>query len=141
MKTLTCLLVLAMLAAATFADETANTLKRISEKVGGAFVVVRCQVKIATGTQAMGGMGICLDKSGLIMTQAIDARVDPETITQLEVIVPGVEQRALEARLLGIDPLTGMSFIKVSDSHDWQVVAFQKSAAIAHGKQVVSVGL
>jgi serine protease Do len=123
------------------ADETSTAMQQVADRVGGALAVVRCQVKLDTGTQAMGGMAVCLDKSGLLMTQAIDPRVNPDTITNLEVVIPGVGGKTLSARLLGIDPLTGLSFVKAEGSHPWQVVAFQKSSGTAPGKQVVSVGL
>jgi serine protease Do len=67
--------------------------------------------------------------------------VDPETIAQLEVVVPGVERRTLKAKLLGIDPLSGLSFIQAMEPHGWQMVKFKSSSALSVGKPVVSVGL
>ncbi len=141
MKKLMPILMLALLALPAQADELSTAMQQVADRAGGAMAVVRCQIKLDTGTQAMGGMAVCLDTSGLLMTQAIDPRVNPDTITNLEVVIPGVNEKILDARLLGIDPLTGLSFIKAEGNHTWQKVAFQKSSGTAPGKQVVSVGL
>lgn len=141
MKKLMCILAMAMLAAPARADETATAMQQIAAQTGKAFAIVRCQVKLDTGTQVMGGMAVCLDPSGLLMTQAIDPRVNPETITSLEIVLPGVEGKTINARLLGIDPLTGLSFVKAEQPNDWQSVRFQRTAGADPGKQVFSVGV
>ncbi len=135
------LLILTVLAAPLQAEDLSALLKQIAQKKN-ALAGVRAELQQETSGQAtLLGTGICLDKSGLFMTLAFDPRIRPETITKLEIVVPGNERKTLPAKLLGIDPLTGLSFIQASGEGNWQVVQFQRTSDLKLGDPVVSMGL
>lgn len=135
------LLILSFLAAPLQAEDLSALLSQIAKKKN-AFAGVRAELQQeTTGPATLMGTGICLDKSGLFMTLAFDPRIRPETITKLEIIVPGNERKTLPAKLLGIDPLTGLSFIQATGEGNWEVVQFQRTSDLKLGDPVVSMGL
>ncbi len=134
------LLLLCMCHVAVGADSQV-LLQGVAKKAVGAFVVVECHVKEETGSQVFRGVGVCIHKSGLFMATGIDTRLRPKTITKLQVILPGAEKTTFDAKLEGIDPLTGLTFLQVSANHSWSAIGFQRKANLSLGSQVVSVGL
>ena len=134
------LLLLCMCHVAVAADSQA-LLQGVAKKAAGAFVMVECHIKEETGSQVFMGVGVCIHKSGLFMATGIDTRLRPETITKLQVILPGAAKTTFAAKLEGIDPLTGLTFLQVSSNHSWSVVGFQRKANLSLGSQVASVGL
>lgn len=123
------------------ADATANLLMDVAKRASGALAIVHCVFKNEAGTQTAIGPAICVDASGVLVTLAIDPRAQVESMTSCEVILPGIDGTRIAARLLGVDPLTGLGFVQTAGEHKWTPVQFEKSASLVPGQLVVSVGL
>jgi serine protease Do len=129
------------LSSAGLGADPQTLLKGVSHRASGALVQVRCQIKEEIESRTVAGVGICIEKSGLFVTMGLDARIRPDTITKLEVVLPGAEGKSFPAKLLSIDALTGLSFLQVSGAHKWSVVSFQGKSNLSVGDPVVSIGL
>ena len=134
-------LLLLWTASAALGADSQELLRTVAEKYSGALCLVRCESKQESGQRSMAGIGICIDGSGLIMTSGIDPRIRVEFISKLEVIVPGDPPKVFQGQLLGIDLVTGFSFIRIQGGHKWSVVTFQSQSGLSLGDQVASVGL
>lgn len=136
------LIVLTLLAGPVSAQDISALLTQVAQNQG-SLAGLRAEIQPEAGGDpaTLLGTAVCIDKSGLMLTLSFDPRIRPETITQLELILPGAEGETLPAKLLGIDPLTGLSFLQASGNNDWQVVKFQRTSDLKLGDPVVSMGL
>ncbi len=123
------------------ADESGAFLQALVPKVVNSLALVNCEISGETGAQTLAGTAVCIDPgSGLMLTMALDPRLQTENISKLEVLIPGQPAKKVAAKLLGIDPVTGISFLQVS-GHVFSAVAFMKQANVDIGQRVASVCL
>ena len=132
--------VLLAVAPASVAD-TEALLAKVAESHTSALAVVRSVIQDPTGTRTVLGPGVCIDPTGVLMTLSIDRRMRVQAIKKIDVILPGVEGKTLPATLMGIDPVTGLAFVRAEGEHAWSAVRFATPTNLSVGRQVVSVGL
>lgn len=112
-----------------------------AQKAAKSLAVVDCTITDEPGqTRQMLGPGACIDAKGVLMTYAIDPVVQPDKITKIEIVLPGQQGKRLAAKLLGIDPLSGLSFVQATDKYDWQALEQDRQVQIAPGRLVTSAG-
>lgn len=145
-RTWTMLLAAAVMAAlppAAQAD-TAEVLTRVTQKASGALAMVNCKIEgqIAGQEGTIRGVGICVNASGgLFITLALDATTPVKRLKDFTLVLPGLEGKSIKAKLLAIDPTTGISFVKATEPHKWTEIGFAPTATLSVGQQVASVGL
>lgn len=127
--------------------QEANNLAAIHKKVAGALAIVRYTYADSTGSRVLRGLGICIrntddagKKYGMFMTLALDTRLPQENLKDFELVVPGVGGKVVKAKLLGVDPETGIGFVQAKDERAWSVVAFSAQSNVKIGQEVISVG-
>lgn len=122
----------------------AGKIAAIRQKAAGAVAIVRYIYADETGDRRISRLGICIDngrgKFGTFMTLAIDPGLPTENMKDFELVVPGAAGKALKAVLLGVDPLTGIAFVRAKEKRNWAVVTFLVQSNAKIGQQVVSVG-
>lgn len=124
--------------------DTSKFLADMAAKNAGALAVVQYTVEIETGNRSVMGQAICIsnDKEmGVFLTTAIDSRMRVESLKDFQIIAPGVDGKKFKAKLLGVDPWTGMGFIQCTEKNTWQVVTFSRTSKLALGQEVGSIGL
>ena len=121
--------------------DTAKTLADVAAKASGSLAVVRYTVEMETGNRTVMGQGICIAPTGVFLTTALDSRVRVESLKDFEIIAPGTGGKTFKAKLLGVDPWTGLGFVQASEKHPWQVVQFSRTSKLALGQEVASIGL
>jgi len=139
-KLITIFLLFAAVCPAILGDETQTLLQNVAEKANGSVVIIRWTVQDEIASQTRVGIGICITKRGWFITPSINTQVRPETIKNMEVILPGPERKSIKAKLLGIDPVTGMSFVQ-AENHSWNPISFVQNSGLKLGSQVVSFGV
>ena len=122
-------------------DETQKLLQNVTEKAQGSIVIMRWTIQDEISSQVQAGVGICIDKQGWFMTPSLNIQTRPQTITNVEIILSGPEHKSIKAKLLGIDPVTGMSFVQAEEKRSWNPIAFVRNAELKLGAQVVSLGI
>ncbi len=138
------LAVLVALPLAAGAADTSKLLTDISSKASGSLAIVRYTVDMETGSRTVTGQGICISmagQKGVFLTTALDPRIRVEYLKDFQLITPGVNGKTLKAKLMGIDPWTGLGFVQAAEDHAWQVVQFSRSSKVSLGSLVGSVGL
>lgn len=128
--------------------DKAKWLAEMREQAVGSMAMVVCTItdevnppRLASGT----GYCIALRKSekgklGVLLTTALDPRMRLEMLKDFKIVIPGTTGKTLKARLLGIDPETGLAFVEATEPHDWKVMKFVRTKFLP-GQQVASVGL
>lgn len=126
---------------AIWGDETQTLLQKVAEKADGSIVIISWTVKDEFSSQVHGGVGICIARRGWFITPSINTQTRVETIRDMEIILPGPDRKSIKARLLGIDPVTGMSFIQAEENRSWNPISFVRNSELKLGGQVVSLGI
>lgn len=139
-----CVLVLAavgvlLTASPARTDEIQKLMQSVYQKHASALAMVRCEIQNPAGSGSLSGTAICIDPSGVMMTSAISPRVDPEDITSIELTLPGGETK-VPAKLMGIDPLTGLAFLQAQGGN-FSAVPFLQNSSLQIGDPVCSIGL
>ena len=137
-------LVLLVALPATAQADTAKALADMTAKASGALAVIQYTVALETGPKMVAGQGVCIlnaDKLGVFLTTALDAGMKTDTLKDFVIITPGVGGKQLKAKLLGVDPWTGLGFVQATEKNDWQVVQFAQFSKLALGHEVMSIGL
>jgi len=145
MKRYTAFCAVLLLALTTMAQaQTSKLLGDMVSKASGSLVVVRYTVELETGNRTGVGQAVCIsskDKDGVFLTTSLDPRMRVEELKDFELVLPGNEGKTLKAKLLGIDPWTGLGFVQCLEKRDWQVVQFSSSSQVKLGDEVTSIGL
>ncbi|HUT60364.1 MAG TPA: PDZ domain-containing protein [Phycisphaerae bacterium] len=126
-------------------NPTSKALESLAARTKNSLAVVRFNIQDQViGSASITGMAICVGKgagnAGVLITTALDPRVQPETIKDVEVTIPD-SQKKLAAKYRSTDPATGITFVDVTDAYEWTPVEFAKKADLRIGRQVLSVGL
>lgn len=123
------------------AGQNVSAALAAAQKAGKSITVVDCTVADEPGqTRQMLGPAVCIDAKGVMMTYAIEPAVETDKITKIEIVLPGRQDKRLAAKLLGIDPLSGLSFVEATDKYDWQAMEQDRQGQIAQGQFVTSAG-
>jgi len=123
--------------------DTSKYLASIGKKTESAIAMVTFKVEGAKQGQekTIRGIGVCVNAKGLFMTLAVSPTAQLKMLKDFRLVLPGVSGKSIKAKLLGVDPGTGISFVQATELHEWTAVAFAPAANLAVGQQVVSVGL
>ncbi|MBN1943203.1 MAG: PDZ domain-containing protein [Phycisphaerae bacterium] len=130
-----------VLAAGAFGADVEKVLKAIHQKAETSLCFIECRVLVAGEETTHSGIGICIDPSGLMLTTAIRPQTKAEDIREITAYAPGLDAKPLKAKLQGLEAMSGLSFVRVEEKHNWGAVEFQNSAGVALGDLVVSAGL
>ena len=136
------LCVVLLLAGSAMAEsQTSKLLKDIVQRASGSLVVLKYTVAIETGDRTGAGQAVCITPDGVFLTTSLDPRMNVDRLKDFELVLPGVDGKKLKAKLLGIDPWTGLGFVKCTEKHQWQVVQFSPTSNVSAGDEVASIGL
>lgn len=143
---ITAVCLLALLSAAAHAQEKVAKMMAHAAEVGSkSLALIIWRVNDGTGERRMSSLGVCIlvdeEGKGVLLAMGMDPTVPTEFYGAFEVAGPGMGGKRLKASLMGVDPLSGVGFVHVDDSHDWKVVRFAKESNVSIGDPVVSVGL
>ena len=124
--------------------DTEKLLSDVASKASGALAAVKYTVAMETGNRLVLGQGICISndkKLGVFLTTALDPRMPVKQLKDFQILTSGVSPKTLKAKLLGVDPWTGLGFVQATEEHDWQVVQFSRTSQVKLGQVVASSGL
>ena len=130
------------------ADDDASQMMADAHRIGSkALAVVTFAVDDGTGPRPNGVGGICImvddDGKAILMSLGMDPGIPPEFYVDgsFQVTLPGMDGAVLPGTLMGVDPASGVGFIRVEEPFDWEVVRFATRSELAIGDRVASVGL
>jgi serine protease Do len=105
--------------------------------------VMRCTIQDEMGSRGVEGPAICIatEPSAIFITLALDRRLPPQSLKDFVLRPVLADDKTIKAELLGIDPETGISFLRASEPHNWGLVQFASKANLSSGQPVASVGM
>jgi S1-C subfamily serine protease len=115
---------------------------RLAYESRNALALVTVTVKSELGDRSYAGQALCVDeRMGIFMTLALPTSLQAQDVQEVKVMRPGRENQSFEAKLLGIDFGTGLGFVRATQDHPFEAIAFKGSSDLNPGDPVASVGL
>ena len=142
----TFLLAVTLSAAPLSAQNTASTesiVATVAAKSANALALIRVRLHDEMMTGNVEGLGFCVAADGekaLLITLALDPRINSQTISAIDVVVPGFDG-TLKGKFRSADPVSGIAFIDVEGPFKWNAIQFEPTADLSAGKLVASAAL
>jgi S1-C subfamily serine protease len=126
--------------------DTSKVLSDLSEKAKTGLAILTYSVQLDSkdpNSKVTGppGMAVCIDPKGIFLTQTIDARFGADALKDFKLIFPGVANKEIDAKLVGVDMQTGIGFVQAMQPMSFSDLKFATKANVAVGQPVFSVGL
>jgi len=125
--------------------DASKRISAIFRQASGAMAVVRYAIDVGLGGQEVVGTGVCVhhDANGraVFLTTALGFQVRRSDLKNFRIAPSGVGAKEVPAELMGVDPVTGLGFVRTKKARKWEKVTFAVPGKLAIGQQVVSVGL
>ncbi|MDP6637313.1 MAG: PDZ domain-containing protein [Phycisphaerae bacterium] len=139
-------IIVAAIAATLTGSIQAKTPEDIYKEFSGAMGIVELSVDTGDGLQSAAGPAICVhsDKQGraVFLTTAFSIQTQIRTIRKLTVKPGGLDAKTVPAEAMGVDPVTGLAFVRTAAAAKWTKVVFVgKRSGLKIGQQIVSIGL
>jgi serine protease Do len=114
-----------------------------AKEKASAMAILRCTIQDELGSQTVEGPAICIatEPSAIFTTLVLDRRLPPESLKDFLLRPALASDKTVKAELLGIDPETGIGFVRAAEPYKWGLVQFASKANLAPGQPVTSVGL
>ena len=122
-------------------SDTQELLRMAAKATDGAVAVLSFKVAGELAPQTVTGLAFCIAPSGLFMSTALDVRMRPEDLSDFELTVPGQGGTKVKARLVGIDPETGIGFLRPEGNQQWKAIEAAETPDLRVGQGVASAGL
>ena len=124
----------------------AKSPEDIYKEFSGTLAIIQFSLDSGAGPQDVVGPGVCIhgDKQGraVFLTTAFNIQTSLQDIRKLRVRAGGLDAKEFPAEVMGVDPVTGMAFVRTSAGVKWPKVVFVgKRSGLKIGQQIVSIGL
>ena len=139
-------IITALIAAAFSGPLHAKTPEAIFKELSGSVAIVELTLNVAGESQDTGGPAVCIhnDSKGraVFLTTAFSIQTRPQDISKLRVRPAGLDAKTVPAEVMGVDPVTGMAFVRTAAAVKWTKISFVGAkSGIKIGQQIVSIGL
>ncbi|MDP6542481.1 MAG: PDZ domain-containing protein [Phycisphaerae bacterium] len=139
-------IITAAIAATLTGHLQAKSPEDIYKESSGALAIVEFSLDVGAGPKAIIGPAVCIhgDKQGraVFLTTAFNIQTRLKDVSKLGVRPGGLDAKTVPAEVMGVDPVTGIAFIRTTAAARWPKVAFVgRQSGIKIGQQVVSIGL
>jgi len=124
----------------------AKSPEDIYKESSGALAVVEFSLDTGAGVQDIVGPGICVhvDAQGraVFLTTSFNIQTRLKDISKPFVRAGGLDAKKIPAHVMGVDPVTGMAFVRTNAAAKWSRVVFVgRQSGLKIGQQIVSIGL
>ena len=119
-----------------------ETARKLYEKTSPSLVAIQYTLDSEFGRRELIGQGVVVKEEGVIMASLalFPIQFPDEQMKDFKVILPGDEEKELDAVFLGRDERTDMAFIKTKETQKWPAITFEENPP-AVGDPIYSIGL
>ncbi len=124
-------------------DSPKQSVSKLVSRVSGALARLEYTIdREIIPPRPRSGQCVCIDASkNLFMTRDIPSGIPAGELKDFVLITPGVGGKKIKAAFVGVDPKTGLSFIRAEKGHKFSEVRFARASELRLGYRVISVGL
>lgn len=141
MKQITISLVCTLAASLSWALPPEDAQKMYDE-ISPSLVAVQYTIDGEFGRREFIGQGVVISEEGAVITSLalFPTQIPDEQMKDFKVIIPGDEEKELDAVFLGRDERSDLAFLKTKETQKWKALKFQEQP-LKVGDEVISVGL
>jgi len=116
--------------------------QKMYDQITPSLVAVQYTVDGEFGRRELIGQGVVVGEEGTIIASLalFPTQIPDEQMKDFKIIIPGDEEKELEAVFLGRDERSDLAFLKTRETQKWKALKFVDEP-LKVGDQVVSVGL
>lgn len=139
-------IIAATIAAALATPLQAQTPGEIFKEFSSAMAMVEFKMETESGLRDAAAPGFCvhIDQQGrsVFLTTGFGIQTRLSDLSKLTIRAGGLDTKKTTAEIMGVDPVTGMGFVRTTTSTKWTKVVFVgRRSGLKIGQQVVSIGL
>src|SRR6266566_8286983 len=141
MKKLACLIAVISLSRIAFALPP-HEAQKFYDQVSPSLVAVQYTVDGEFGRRELIGQGVIIGEEGMVICSMalFPTQIPDEQMKDFKVIIPGDEEKELDAVFLGRDERSDLAFLKTRETQKWKALKFEE-VPLKVGDEVISVGL
>jgi serine protease Do len=132
------ILLTASLAGALPPDEA----QKLYEQLSPSLVAVQYTVDGEFGRRELIGQGVIVSEEGMVIASLalFPTQIPDEQMKEFKIVIPGDEEKELDAVFLGRDERCVLAFLKTKEPQKWKALKFEE-VPLKVGDEVISVGL
>ena len=112
------------------------------DEITPSLVAVQYTVDGEFGRRELIGQGVVIGEEGAVIASLalFPTQIPDEQMKDFKIIIPGDEEKELDAVFLGRDERSDLAFLKTKEAQKWKALKFEEQA-LKVGDEVISVGL
>src|SRR5688572_19703670 len=116
--------------------------QKFYDEVSPSLVAVQYTVDGEFGRRELIGQGVVISEDGTVITSLalFPTQIPDEQMKDFKIIIPGDEEKELDAVFLGRDERSDLAFLKTKEAQQWKALKFQEQP-LKVGDEIISVGL
>lgn len=120
---------------------TPQQAQQMYERIAPSLVVVQFTVEGEFGRRDLYGQGVVIGEEGLVMMSmsVVPTAIPDEQMKDFKVVIPGDDEKELDAIFLGRDERSDIAFLKTKEPQHWPAIKFEDVPSVV-GDEVIAVG-
>ncbi len=116
--------------------------QKMYDEITPSLVAVQYTVDGEFGRRELIGQGVVIGEDGAVIASLalFPTQIPDEQMKDFKIIIPGDEEKELDAVFLGRDERSDLAFLKTKETQKWKALKFEEQA-LKVGDEVISVGL
>jgi serine protease Do len=116
--------------------------QKMYDEITPSLVAVQYTVDGEFGRRELIGQGLVIGEEGTVIASLalFPTQIPDEQMKDFKVIIPGDEEKEIDAVFLGRDERSDLAFLKTKEPQKWKALKFQEQV-LKVGDEVISVGL
>ena len=116
--------------------------QKMYDEITPSLVAVQYTVDGEFGRRELIGQGVVIGEEGAVIASLalFPTQIPDEQMKDFKIIIPGDEEKELDAVFLGRDERSDLAFLKTKEAQKWKALKFEEQA-LKVGDEVISVGL
>jgi len=116
--------------------------QKLYDEITPSLVAVQYTVDGEFGRRELIGQAVVISEEGAVIASLalFPTQIPDEQMKDFKIIIPGDEEKELDAEFLGRDERSDLAFLKTKEPQKWKALKFQEQP-LKVGDEVISVGL
>src|SRR4051812_40799703 len=117
-------------------------VQKLYDEITPSLLAVQYTVDGEFGRRELIGQGIVIGEEGTVIASLalFPTQIPDEQMKDFKIIIPGDEEKEIDAVFLGRDERSDLAFIKTKEPQKWKALKFEERV-LKVGDEIISVGL
>src|SRR3954465_12270621 len=116
--------------------------RKMYDDISPSLVAVQYTIDGEFGRREFIGQGVVISEEGTVIASLalFPTQIPDEQMKDFKIILPGDEEKELDAVFLGRDERSDLAFLKTKETQKWKALKFEEQA-LKVGDEIISIGL